>query len=32
MMISAMAHRNDLSKEDIAQLYAILKEAEVDAK
>ena len=32
MMISAMAHRNDLSKEDIAQLYAILKEAEVDAE
>lgn len=32
LMISAMAHRKDLSKEDIAQLYAILKEAEVDAK
>lgn len=32
LMISAMARRNDLSKEDIAQLYAILQEAEVDAK
>ncbi len=29
LLVSAMAHRNDLSKEDIAELYAILKEAEV---
>ena len=28
----AMAQRKDLSKEDIAELYAILKEAEEDAK
>lgn len=31
LMISAMARRSELSKEDIAQLYAILQEAEVDA-
>ena len=28
MLISAMAHRNDLTKADIDELYAILKEAE----
>ena len=32
LLVSAMAQRNDLSKEDIAELYAILKEAEEDAK
>lgn len=31
LLVSAMASRNDLSKEDIADLYAILKEAEEDA-
>lgn len=31
LLISAMARRNDLTKEDIADLYAILKEAEEDA-
>ncbi|MBE6923861.1 MAG: BlaI/MecI/CopY family transcriptional regulator [Ruminococcaceae bacterium] len=30
LLVSAMADRNDLSKEDIAELYAILKEAEAD--
>lgn len=30
LLVSAMANRNDLSKEDIAELYAILKEAEAD--
>lgn len=29
LLVSAMAHRNDLTKDDIAELYAILKEAEV---
>lgn len=28
LLVSAMANRNDLTKEDIAELYAILKEAE----
>lgn len=28
MLVSAMAHRNDLTKADIDELYAILKEAE----
>jgi BlaI family penicillinase repressor len=28
LMISAMAHRNDLTRDDIDELYAILKEAE----
>lgn len=32
LLVSSMAQRNSLSKEDIAQLYAILKEAEDDAK
>lgn len=32
LLVSAMARRNDLSKEDIDQLYAILKEAEEDLK
>lgn len=32
LLVSAMAQRNDLSKEDITELYAILKEAEEDAK
>lgn len=32
LLVSAMAQRNDLSKEDIAQLYAILEEAEADLK
>lgn len=32
LLVSAMAQRNDLSKEDIAQLYAILKEAEEELK
>ena len=31
MLVSAMAHRNDLTKADIDELYAILKTAE-DAK
>lgn len=30
LLVSAMADRNDLTKEDIAELYAILKEAEAD--
>lgn len=30
LLVSSMAQRNDLSKEDIAQLYKILKEAEAD--
>lgn len=32
LLVSAMAQRNDLSKDDIAQLYAILQEAEEDLK
>ena len=32
MLISAMAHRNDLTKADIDDLYAILKEAEESIK
>lgn len=28
LLVSAMAHRNDLTKADIDELYAILKEAE----
>lgn len=32
LLISAMAQRNDLTKEDIDELYAILKKAEEDAK
>lgn len=32
MLISAMAHRNDLTKADIDELYAILKEAEETVK
>ena len=32
LLVSAMAQRNDLSKADIDQLYAILKEAEGDVK
>lgn len=32
LLVSAMARRNDLSKEDIDQLYVILKEAEEDLK
>ena len=28
LLVSAMAQRNDLTKEDIAELYAILQEAE----
>ncbi len=28
LLVSAMAQRNDLSKDDIAELYAILQEAE----
>lgn len=28
LLVSAMARRNDLTKEDIAELYAILQEAE----
>lgn len=32
LLVSSMAQRNDLSKDDIAQLYAILKEAEEDLK
>lgn len=32
LLVSAMAERNDLSKEDIAELYQILKEAEEGAK
>lgn len=32
LLVSAMAQRNNLTKEDIAELYAIIKEAEEDAK
>lgn len=32
LLVSAMASRHDLSKEDISELYAILKEAEEDAQ
>lgn len=32
LLVSAMADRNDLTKEDIAELYAILKEAEENVK
>lgn len=32
LMISAMAHRNDLTRADIDELYSILKEAEENAK
>lgn len=32
LLVSAMAQRNDLSKADIDQLYAILKEAEEELK
>jgi BlaI family penicillinase repressor len=32
LLISAMAHRNDLTKTDIDELYAILKEAEENVK
>lgn len=32
LLVSAMAERNDLTKEDIAELYAILKEAEGNVK
>ncbi len=32
LMVSAMAQRNDLTTEDIAQLYAILQEAEAKQK
>ncbi len=32
MLVNAMAQRNDLSKEDIAELYAILQEAEARGK
>ena len=32
LLVSAMAHRNDLTKADIDELYAILKEAEECAK
>lgn len=32
LLVSAMASRNDLTKEDIAELYAILKEAEENAR
>ena len=32
LLVSAMASRNDLTKEDIAELYAILKEAEENAQ
>lgn len=32
MLVSAMAHRNDLTKADIDELYAILKEAEETVK
>jgi predicted transcriptional regulator len=32
LLVSAMAHRNDLTKADIEELYAILKEAEEHAK
>lgn len=32
LLVSAMAHRNDLTKADIDELYAILKEAEENVK
>lgn len=32
LLVSAMAHRNDLTKADIDELYAVLKEAEEAAK
>lgn len=32
LLVSAMARRNDLTKEDIDELYAILRQAEEDAK
>lgn len=32
LLVSAMAQRNDLTKEDIAELYQILRKAEEDAK
>ncbi len=32
LLVSAMAHRNDLTKADIEELFAILKEAEEHAK
>ena len=32
LLVSAMAQRNTLSQDDIAELYAILKEAEEDLK
>lgn len=32
LLVSAMAHHNRLSKTDIEELYAILKEAEANAK
>ena len=32
LLVSTMARRNNLSKDDIDQLYAILKEAEADLK
>ena len=32
LLVSAMAHRNSLTKADIDELYAILKEAEGNAK
>ena len=32
LLVSAMAHRNDLTKADIDELYAILREAEERAK
>lgn len=32
LMLSAMVHQHDLTKADIDELYAILKEAEEDAK
>ena len=32
LLVSAMVHRNSLTKEDIDELYAILKDAEENAK
>ena len=32
LLVSAMVNRNDLTKEDIDELYAILKQAEENAK
>ena len=32
MLVNAMAQRNDLTKEDIEELYEILRKAEEDAK